>query len=480
MRLTVGTGPVARVAAAALAAAIVSVLSWPGVAHADTVADYQKWYFDALKITSAHKTSQGAGVVVAVVDSGVDATHPDLRGQVLSGHSTTSEGAADGRRDLDRDQGHGTAMAGVIAGRGGGSQHVLGIAPKAKILPVSVSERYDPRQVADGIRWAADHGADVINVSMGGTDSTDSQVSAIQYAQSKNVVVVAASGNTDEGFRTVPRPANIPGVIAVAGIEKSGNAWDGATTGPEVVLAAPSVQVISAAPGGLTSNGYRVGDGTSEASAIVSGVAALIRAKYPDLDAANVVNRLIRTADDRGASGRDAEYGFGVVDPVAALTADVPSVKANPLVGSTSAAAPAGPGATTGEEKGDSDPDVAFSVGDPKAAVLQGGLCLAVVVLIGWLLVARSRRNRRRAAALRSAYPPGYPSAPPGYPQGAPPQPGYYPPAQPGYPPQQPGYPPAQPGYPPQQPGYYPPTGYPPGAPGQAPPPGPNPGPDHR
>ncbi|GIF14948.1 S8 family serine peptidase [Actinoplanes teichomyceticus] len=475
MRLTVEAGPVARVVAAALAAATAAVLGCPGVARADTVADYQKWYLDALRISRAHQITQGAGVVVAVVDSGVDATHPDLRGQVLSGHSTTSAGASDGRRDIDPKNGHGTSMAGIIAGRGGGAQHLLGIAPKVKILPVSISLGADALEVAEGIRWAADHGADVINLSIGGPDPDGSVHKAAQYALSKNAVLVAASGNREQQPTTtrVQSPANVPGVLAVSGTMKSGDAWSGAVTGPEVAIAAPVEDVISPAPAGLSSNGYSLATGTSDSSAIVSGVAALVRAKYPDLSSANVVNRLIRTADDRGAPGRDPQFGFGVIDPLAALTANVPVVPANPLAGAASAT-PGGAGEHAGEKAEDGSP-VAISVGDPKLAVLQGGLCLAVVVVVGWLLVRGIRRRRRKAAALRSPYGPGMP--PPGYPghpAAMPPHPGYHPPAQPGYQ--------APPGYPPgQAPSGYPPVQAPPGyPPGQAPPAGPGTGSDHR
>ncbi|KUL29173.1 hypothetical protein ADL15_28845 [Actinoplanes awajinensis subsp. mycoplanecinus] len=464
-----------RVAAAALAATIASVLSWPGVAHADTVADYQKWYFDALKVSAAHQITQGKGVVVAVVDTGVDATHPDLKGQVLAGHSVGSSG--DGRKDTDPESGHGTAMAGIIAGIGGGSQHVLGIAPKAKILPVSFLRKSSSLNSAEGIRWAADNGADVINMSFGGGTDDSATRKAVEYALSKNIVVVAAAGNREQGDVGVTNPANIPGVIAVTGTMKSGDFWKDSASGPEAVLAAPVENIISSAAKGVSPNGYRLATGTSDASAIVSGIAALVRAKYPDLDAANVVNRLIRTADDRGTSGRDDQYGFGEVDPVAALTADVAKVSANPLVaGGTTA--PGGTDTGKGEGK-DEEPAVAFSVTDPKSAALQGGLCLAVVALIVFLIVRTVRRRRKPVAYAPGMPPPGYPGAPPGYPPAQPGAVQSYPQAQPGYPAPPTGYP-GQPGaYPgqPAPPGYQAPPGYPPG---QAPPPGPYSGPEQR
>ncbi|GAA4588612.1 type VII secretion-associated serine protease mycosin [Actinoplanes octamycinicus] len=456
-----------RCAAATLAMTAAAVLGCPGVARAETVADYQRWYLTALRIKQAHRISKGAGVVVAVVDSGVHAAHPDLRGQVLPGHGTNPDSPKDGRTDPDTEVGHGTAMAGIIAARGGGKTHVLGIAPRAKILPVATGPEFTYRDVADGVRWAADHGADVINLSLVATDRNDVERAAIEYAMSKDVVVVAGSGNIEQGITRIDTPASIPGVIAVTGTVKSGKAWSGATHGPEAVLAAPVDKIISPAPPGVTDNGYGLSKGTSDASAIVSGVAALVRAKYPKLSAADVVNRLIRTADDRGPKGRDPEYGFGAVNPVAALTAKVPPVSANPLIapGPAAGAAAAAPG--------EGEPAVTFPGGDSEVTWWQGGLCLAVVVAGVGLAVLSARRRRvpvggyptipQQVGPPGYPVPPGHPVAPPGYPVAPPgyqPPPGYHPPAQqapPGH------YPPA--GYPPAQqapPGYYPPPGYPP------------------
>ena len=166
---------------AILVATGAGLLTTAAPARAETVRGYQ-WYLDTLRISQAHKLTKGGGVTVAVIDGGVDATHPDLRGQVLPGHGLGGDAAADGRRDSD-DIGHGTAMAGLIAGRGGGEDRLLGIAPAAKILPVSTGARFEPGELPTAIRWAVAHGADVINLSLGSRGQADqAQVDAIRHA----------------------------------------------------------------------------------------------------------------------------------------------------------------------------------------------------------------------------------------------------------------------------------------------------------
>jgi membrane-anchored mycosin MYCP len=127
--------------------------------------------------------------------------------------------------------------------------------------------------------------------------------------------------------------AMVPGVVAVSGTAKSGGFWSGSVQAPYVALAAPAEDVVNVGARNIHNTGYSSGSGTSESAAIVSGVAALIRAEFPALDANNVINRLIRTSVDEGAPGRDEQYGFGVVDARRAVTADVPATTSNPLVG---------------------------------------------------------------------------------------------------------------------------------------------------
>ncbi|HEY7272184.1 MAG TPA: type VII secretion-associated serine protease mycosin [Actinoplanes sp.] len=330
-----GRGRQLRFAAAALAGSIAAGLvgtpalaapATPSLLRGDGVRDEQ-WHLKTLDLADAWAYSSGAGVTVAVVDSGVDAHHVDLDGQVLPGLDLVDP-QGDGDADL---VGHGTTVAALIAGKDD-DNGVIGIAPKAKILPVRVLDqenRYDDALVvAKGVRWAVDHGAKVINLSLGGSGNSAALAAALDYAFAKDVVVIACTGNASASPSTgVWYPAREPGVIAVAGMERDGDAlWPGSITGKETVVTAPATQLVGARPSGY----WRV-QGTSFAAPMVSGTAALIRSRWPTMPAGEVINRIIKTAKDRGAPGRDATYGYGLVDPAAALTAQVPAVLDNPL-----------------------------------------------------------------------------------------------------------------------------------------------------
>ncbi|AEV88976.1 peptidase S8/S53 subtilisin kexin sedolisin [Actinoplanes sp. SE50/110] len=303
-------------------------LAEPGTAVEDTVrAD--EWQLQTLDLHDAWTYADGSGVTVAVIDSGVDAHHPDLDGQVLPGLDLVNP-----KDDGDTDPvGHGTTVSGIIAGRSDDNTGVVGIAPKAKILPVRVldeANRYDDALiVAKGLRWAVDHGARVVNLSLGGSANSPALAAALDYAFAKDVVVVACTGNVSatSSAHSVWYPAREPGVLAVAGMERNGtDLWSGSITGPETVVTAPATELVGARPGGY----WRV-QGTSFAAPMVAGTAALIRSRWPDMSAGDVINRIIRTAKDRGTPGRDDVFGFGLIDPTGALTASVPSVLGNPL-----------------------------------------------------------------------------------------------------------------------------------------------------
>jgi type VII secretion-associated serine protease mycosin len=409
-RRTVAAGILVIVASAT------GVILVPGSAQAETLRGEEYW-LTSLRIAQAQQLSNGGqGVTVAILDTGVYPQHPDLSGQVLRGTGVGTNASGDGWHDIS---GHGTSMASLVAAKGGSSSHLLGIAPKAKILPIANGIPFTPDDLSQGIHYAVDHGAKVINISEGGPVSGPQPVvDAVNYALSKNVVVVASAGNIAADNTTrVAYPANIPGVIAVSATDKSNDAWSGSAQGPEVVIAAPGVGVFGAAPPDKSSTGYSIGDGTSGAGAIVSGVVALIRAKYPDLDAANVINRLISTAQDTGAPGRDPSYGFGLVDPVAALTANVSAVTQNPLAAATGSAPSAGPSQRS--IKRDEGAPISIGVTNKAGAIAQVAVCLGVVVGLVILVVFLTRRSRRRAAAQRAVQPPGQflpPSAPPGWP----------------------------------------------------------------
>jgi subtilisin family serine protease len=348
---------VVRFAAAAVLACATASVVLPGRASADWVRNDQ-WQLKELNSRDAWRLSSGDGVVVAVIDSGVDGIHPDLTGQVLPGLDLVEPGG-NGWKDQ---VGHGTTVGALIAGRNDDSNGVVGLAPKTRILPIRVLDKDnkydDPAVVAKGIHWAVDHGATVVNLSLGGHLRSDVMAEALRYAASRDVVVVACTGNVVEGdkYREVWYPAREAGVVAVAGLDdepdektsgtnsdnnrrgnrSGGNGggsdddslWSGSLTGPQTVLTAPAVNLLGARPGGY----WRV-QGTSFAAPLVAATAALIRAKYPSLSAANVINRMIHTARDLGSSGRDDKYGYGEVDPSAALKANLESVTANPLGG---------------------------------------------------------------------------------------------------------------------------------------------------
>lgn len=290
------------------------------------------WHLDFLKIPQAHELSQGERIVVGVIDSGVDASHPDLAGQVLAGYGIGLGAAADGRTDSDP-QGHGTGIAGLIATKGGDEQHAMGIAPKAKILPISLGTNSGSKELAEGIRWAVDPGAKVVNISLGGGNlrASQSEKEAITYALNKDIVVVAAAGNVRQGDQGVIAPGNVPGVVAVAGITQDGLAWSGSVGGPDVSIAAPSCDIVLTDPISSSPSGFSISQGTSASAAIVSGVVALVRSKFPQLSASNVINRIIPAAK-KVLPGRDDRYGFDVIQPLAALTADVPEIQHNPLL----------------------------------------------------------------------------------------------------------------------------------------------------
>ncbi|MFI5842773.1 S8 family serine peptidase [Catenuloplanes sp. NPDC051500] len=435
-----------RFAASALVTLVAggsAVLAAPGAAYAaaptiDAEA-YQKWYYDDyLKVPQLQKAagSKGKGITIAVIDSGVDVTLPDFKGADVrdGGSYSTTQQSTGGLKDI---RFHGTAITSIIAGQGNGRNNLVkGIAPEATILSLQFDNGNPRLALPAAIRAAVDQGADVINMSISREDANGVMTAlspddraAVEYANSKGVVLVAGSGNLEETGPIIGPPAAIPGVLAVSGLDQKGEFWDGGATGAQMGIAAPGVDLLSAYPLTMGTDGYGNSTGTSAATAVVSAVAALVKAKHPDLDTANLINRLTATAKDKGPQGRDDHYGYGAIDALAAVSAEVPSVTANP-VGNPMDGADAGHDASL-----DEPPMLDRLVAD---YWWVGLVALAVFVLI--LVVALSAGRRKRPVAAGNT---GYPQQQPGYPPAGSYQPPPYQQA-PGYPQQQPYSPPPQ------------------------------------
>jgi len=304
---------------------------------------------------------------VAVVDSGVDNSHPVLSGSVLPGadfsdSDTISNG--DGHKDLD---GHGTGMASLIVGHG----RIVGAAPDAKILPIRVAGSAQRTNFAQGIRWATTHGADIISISSGAALADPREMAAVEEAIQSNVVVVAGVGNIP-GSNSVQYPASYPGVIAVAATTRDGSHSSHSVTGPQVMLAAPGEHISRAD----LNHGFALATGTSDSTALVSGVVALILSKFPSLSVDEVTRRLTETAVDGGPVGRDETFGFGTVNPVDALIAQLPDH--SPSVMGSSA---------TNQQSATSRPGLPSSGWTPSVLSYGGVLMLILLTVVGVVVV---------------------------------------------------------------------------------------------
>lgn len=276
-----------------------------------------------IKATTAWDETKGdPGVVIAIVDSGVDRTHPDLAAKVVSaGHDFANDD-----EDATDDHWHGTHVAGIAAADTNNAEGIAGVAWNCKILPVKVTEADGTGYyswIIDGIIWATDQGAKVINISMGGDADDPFLEDACKYAYDRGVVVVASAGN-DSG--TVVYPAAYDDyVLAVAATDYNDEVADFSNFGPEVDVAAPGVYILGPAPQWFVGDGYLpylFGSGTSSAAPHVAGLAALIMSLKPDLKPAEVMKIIRYTADDVNRTahpGRDDHVGFGRINMQRAL-----------------------------------------------------------------------------------------------------------------------------------------------------------------
>lgn len=251
-------------------------------------------------------------VIVGVVDTGVDLNHPDLKGHLLEGTNVVSEGNSAPNDDV----GHGTHVAGVISALVNNGEGVAGMSWFNPILPVKVldsSGSGSTYAVAQGVIWAADHGAKVINLSLGNYADAQFLHDAIRYAYNKDVVIIAAAGN--DNTERPSYPAAYPEVFAVAATDANKNKASFSNYGDHIAVSAPGVSIASTYP----NNQYAALSGTSMASPHVSALAALIRSANPDLKNTDVMDIMRRSAMDIGPSGKDKYYGFGQIDVVKAL-----------------------------------------------------------------------------------------------------------------------------------------------------------------
>jgi subtilisin family serine protease len=329
--------PARRVGVLVLAVAVAVIMTMDaGPARADGVRNAQMWVLDAIRAPAAWSTSQGQGVTVAVIDSGVNPDVSDLAGSVITGPDLTGVGTS----ESDSGWGvHGTWMASLIAGHGhdGGGNGITGVAPKARVLSIRViTDSTDPgfsryqhepqsriqRELARAITYAVSHGAGVISMSLGYELPSLPVRQALQDALDHNVVVFASSGNSGDspgarrrGHAPYSFPAEYPGVLGVAAVDQNGAPAGFSSDNLSVQVAAPGVRVPAQGRDGQ----YWLVSGTSPACALTAGVAALIRSSYPGLPPNLVRDAITSTTRTRPAGGYDKEVGFGTVDAAAAL-----------------------------------------------------------------------------------------------------------------------------------------------------------------
>ncbi|MFC5003463.1 S8 family serine peptidase [Dactylosporangium cerinum] len=381
---------------AALVVGVVLALVPVSPAFADGIRDDQ-WHLQYLRVSEANEKTRGEGVTVAIVDNGVDRNHVDLTASVLPAIYTNGALTAPGDPD-----GHGTALAGLIAGQGHGANRqygVLGIAPGADILPVVLgspatpdptgARTVTPDQLAEGIELATVRGAKVIVVgySVGGSERL---AQAVRQAQAADAIIVAADGNrAGEAFE--PYPAAYDGVLAAVPLSHAGDVLVTSDSGRRLGFGVPGEEIMTTNTGG----GYRVDAGSASVGELAA-VVALVRAAYPKLPAEEIVHRLSVTAVDAGSSGVDPVFGVGRIDLVPALTRVIP-LKNPPkpsALPSPSVAASA---------------SVAAPVAAPAEARSRGRLgwllSLPLIVFIGvllWYALRAEHRLRRSESAVDS------------------------------------------------------------------------------
>ena len=398
---------VARPAASAASAASARLAASARPAALQPLAG--EWWFSSWDIqTRVWPVTRGRGVTVALLDSGVQARVPDLRGAVVAGGDTTGAGTNGETDDNLSEDGHGTAMAALIAGQGRGAAAVVGIAPAAKIMPVRVGGLHGvqdggtPASLAAGIRFAVARGAEVINMSLSNNVASVTACdpvlqSAIGYALEHNVVVVASSGNQGASGSPPVEPAVCAGVLAVGAVNPDLTLWPGSNQGPYVTVTAPGTHIPWVGRNGQL---YPSGYGTSQAAAFVSGEAALIRSRYPRMPWPRVVQRITGTALRRGSPVPNDKFGYGIVRISNALNLrqfKVPAGAPNPVYQAYASWRQSQPAPRPSGSRPAAGASPAAAPAGPASGLSAGviaGLAAAVVLAAAAVAVVLVRRRR--------------------------------------------------------------------------------------
>jgi hypothetical protein len=305
--------------------------------------DHPEWWFDTWNVPGLWASgARGQGITIGEIDTGINASLPELSANVLDGTDFGDFGG-NGQTDRDDDEfGHGTAMASLMVAHDG-EDNILGIAPDAKVLPIAVPITGTTDDAGDdagelllkAIRWAADHSAKIITMSLGAArDPSDvgrscpaDEQEAIDYALSKGDIVVASGGNSGDEGSPVEEPSVCLGVVSVGAVDQSNTVPDWSSKHPYLTVSAPGVGVPSI--GRIPGEAF-FGDGTSQAAALTSGGLAVIWSKYPQLTGRQVVARLLATLDFKRTT-RDPAGGYGVINIGSAVTANVAADAPNPV-----------------------------------------------------------------------------------------------------------------------------------------------------
>ena len=396
-----------RVLAASAAAGVwtACLVGMAPAAAADDIQDRQ-WYLDAMQAEDMWKVSQGEGVKVAVVDTGVDASVPALRGQVLPGKDLSNR-PGDETRD---DDGHGTSMAQLIAGTGADGS-MKGIAPKAKIIPFKAGGDALGRagnsplfESGEALQAAAESDAKIISASFGGGgDAIMSK--AVKYAASRGKLVLASTGNNAKEGNVEAFPASYPEAAGIAAMDKSGKVADFSTYGRSTTLAAPGLDVPTWCNGKKEKYCVEGNGGTSAATAITSGAAALVWSKHPDWTANQVLRVLIKTASGTNkGKGRSKYLGYGGVRPRINLLegkGDPGDPDISPLTGKKTTNSQSGGKSSSGKRSGEDDAPDKVKVADSSSEsgsrnllwISLGAVALVIVLGGGAFAWMRARRE---------------------------------------------------------------------------------------